>query len=177
MTGLPWRSMGPPVRLTALVLAGLAGLTGPVLTACGNNPGTSATSSAASSTTPTSATPGSSPSATSGCATPARGGGPHIGGLVTEADSGRTFCLPVGATVAVLLQGSTDHLWAMPAVHGDPTTVASQPSGALALRVGVTGRVLRATAIGSVRLTSTRDGCPAAQPSCPTTWSVTLVVR
>jgi hypothetical protein len=97
-------------------------------------------------------------------ATPAGARGPagcHGAAIaITQADAGKTLCVRVGGTVAVLLRSGDSHLWLRPLVSGSALKPA--PSGAASLAKGVTGAWFSAVRPGQVLVTSVRPPCQVA---------------
>jgi hypothetical protein len=92
---------------------------------------------------------------------------------ITQADNGKTFCVRVGDTVAVLLHSGDSHLWLPPLASG--SALKPVPSGEASLVRGVTGAWFSAVRPGQVFVTSVRPPCKVAvtagkgglQPSDP----------
>jgi hypothetical protein len=81
---------------------------------------------------------------------------------ITRADNGKTFCVRVGDTVAVLLRSSDSHLWLQPLASGG--ALKPVPSGEASLVKGVTGARFSAVRPGWVLVTSVRPPCEVAIP-------------
>jgi hypothetical protein len=105
---------------------------------------------------------------------PAGSAGCHGGAsAITQADSGKTFCVRVGDKVAVLLRSGDSHLWLPPLASG--SALKRVPSGEASLVRGVTGAWFSAVGPGRVFVTSVRPPCEVAvtagkgglQPSDP----------
>lgn len=99
-------------------------------------------------------------------ATPAGAKGPagcHSAATsITQADSGKTFCVRVGSTVAVLLRSGDSHLWLRPLASGSALKPA--PSGEASLVKGMTGAWFSAVSPGRVLVTSVRPPCEVKIP-------------
>lgn len=100
-------------------------------------------------------------------------------GVVTEADSGQTYCLSPSAHLEVYLHGSAQDLWSPIELDGD--ALRRIPSGKGMLALGVTGGFFIADHAGTARLSSTRRPCGTSAPagSCrsPRTVAITIIVR
>lgn len=79
---------------------------------------------------------------------------------ITQADNGKTFCVRVGGTVAVLLHSGDSHLWLRPLASGGALKPA--PSGETSLVKGMTGAWFSAVRPGQVLVTSVRPPCEVA---------------
>lgn len=97
-------------------------------------------------------------------ATPAGARGPagchRVATAITQADTGKTFCVRVGGTLAVLLRSGDSHLWLRPLASGSALKPA--PSGAASLAKGMTGAWFSAVRPGQVLVTSVRPPCEVA---------------
>lgn len=111
---------------------------------------------------------------------------PRAGNVITQADSGKTYCVRVGDQVTVILHSTQKSLWRAPLASGH--VLKGVPNGAGALVVGATGRWFKATRTGRSVLTSVRPPCRAVANSAGTSYpvrscaprdrfSVTIVVR
>jgi putative hemolysin len=148
------------MRRTTFHRTSLAAASLLLLAACGSQSGSGDKGGGAVSPKPT-PTPTSSPSpSVSG---PAAGCTPLTSEL-TAADSGRTFCLAQGGTVRVTLTGSEQRPWKKITEAGD-TAALTETNYGIMLRGGDAGSAYRATAAGTVTLSSTRPLC--AQPTAP----------
>lgn len=76
---------------------------------------------------------------------------------ITQADNGKTYCVRVGGTVAVLLGSTDSSLWLQPLASGSALKPA--PNGAASLVKGVTGAWFAAVRPGRVLVTSVRPPC------------------
>lgn len=131
---------------------------------------------------------------TAGCATaratapnhPAQRPCPGAGNVITQADSGKTYCVRVGDQVTVILHSTQKSLWRVPLASGN--VLVGVPNGAGALVVGATGRWFKATRPGRSVLTSVRPPCRTVANSAGTSYpvkscaprnrfTVTIVVR
>jgi len=106
--------------------------------------------------------------------------------VITQADSGKTYCVRVGDQVAVILHSARKKLWLVPLASGN--VLKGVPNGAGALVVGATGRWFKAAKPGRSVLTSVRPPCRAvansAGPAYPVRscavkdrFTVTIVAR
>lgn len=82
--------------------------------------------------------------------------------VVTEADSGKTVDLPVGARLEVFLHSSRSNMWS--AITVDGAALRPVADGKLALAVGVTGAAYVAEVPGKAHLASNRRLCPSPSP-------------
>jgi hypothetical protein len=100
-------------------------------------------------------------------ATPAGARGPagchSAATAITQADNGKTFCVRVGGTVAVLLRSGDAHVWLRPLASGSALKPAR--SGEASLVKGVTGAWFSAVRPGRVLVTSVRPPCEVAIPA------------
>ena len=90
--------------------------------------------------------------------------------VITQADSGKTYCVRVGDQVAVILHSSEKKLWLVPLASGN--VLKGVPNGAGALVVGATGRWFKAARPGRSVLTSVRPPCRAVANSAGTAYPV-----
>lgn len=115
---------------------------------------------------------------TAGCATaratapnhPAQRPCPGAGNVITQADSGKTYCVRVGDQVTVILRSSQKDRWRVPLASGHVLT--GVPNGAGALVVGATGAWYKATRPGRSVMTSVRPPCRAVANSAGTAYPV-----
>jgi hypothetical protein len=121
--------------------------------------------------------------ATAGCATARATATGHpkppcryADNVITQADSGKTYCVRVGDQVAVILHSTQRDLWQAPRASGN--VLEGVPNGAFSLVVGATGAQYKATRAGRSVLTSVRPPCRAGR-SCAAKdrFTVTIVVR
>jgi hypothetical protein len=131
------------------------------MTACGSSPGTVAggsTTSASPSPTGASASPSASPSAppVADCGTAT----PRTGDLVelTRADNGEKLCVNLGATVEVLLQGTTADKW-KPITSSSQLILAPKLDPGLTIPAGWTGAAFEAIRSGTAYAGSIRYPC------------------
>ena len=144
--------------LAATVIIGLSGLTA----ACGQQQAAARPADRAG---------------TAKCAAAASLSSPGATLTIDNADNGTVVCVPVGAHVIVFLSGTQARKWTP--IRSDSGALRSQPSGVLALRIGVTGAFFAAAHHGIARITSTRPGCQqGASAGCGTSlvFHVTVVV-
>jgi hypothetical protein len=111
---------------------------------------------ASSGSTPASA-PATAPA--TGTPTPCASGRSGDVRTVTDADSGATICLAVGARLEVYLHSTLSDMWSPISLGGN--ALAPQANGKGTLPIGVTGGFFVARTKGSAHLTSTRAACPA----------------
>lgn len=106
------------------------------------------------------------------CRTPAAGHGPRlIAGTLSDTDTGGTFCLDRGRTLAVYLHvapEAQDTRWS-PITSSATATLSAVPNGFLTAPLGVTAGFF----------TGRRDGVATLRSARPdgTAWQVTVVVR
>ena len=111
---------------------------------------------------------------------------PGAGNVITQADSGKTYCVRVGDQVTVILHSSQKDRWRAPLATGH--VLKGVPNGAGALVVGATGRWFKVTRPGRSVLTSVRPPCRAVANPAGTAYpvrscavkdrfTVTIVVR
>jgi len=101
------------------------------------------------------------PAGAGGSAGSAGSAGCHGGAsAITQADNGKTFCVRVGDTVAVLLRSGDSHLWLPPLASGG--ALERIPSGEASLVRGVTGAWFSAVRPGQVFVMSVRPPCQVA---------------
>jgi hypothetical protein len=95
---------------------------------------------------------------------------------LSSRDSGGTFCLRVGQSVLVYLNGSPTRMWAP--IHSDSSVLRPAPNGHLMLMRGVTGAAFTATRPGTAHITSARPVCTQKPVSCDAmiAFHVTLVI-
>jgi hypothetical protein len=98
---------------------------------------------------------------------------------VTEADSGRTYCLARAMRVEVYLHGTARDRWPPVTLDGDALRRTTSGKGMLAL--GVTGGFFVADHTGTAHLTAARRPCdqsaPVANCRAPRTFEITVVVH
>ena len=90
--------------------------------------------------------------------------------VITQADSGKTYCVRVGDQVTVILHSSQKDRWRVPLATGH--VLKGAPNGAGALVVGATGAWYKATRPGRSVLTSVRPPCRAVANSAGTAYPV-----
>jgi hypothetical protein len=99
--------------------------------------------------------------------------------IVTEADSGRTYCLARSTRVEVYLHGTAQDRWPPIKLAGDALRRTASGKGMLAL--GVTGGFFVADHAGTAHLSATRRPCdrqaPAGNCRAPRAFEITVVVR
>jgi hypothetical protein len=106
--------------------------------------------------------------------------------VITQADSGKTYCLRVGGQVAIILHSTQKKLWLVPLASNK--VLKAVPSGAGALVAGATGVWYKAAKPGRSVVTSVRPPCRAVANSAGTAYpvkscavkdrfTVTIVVR
>ncbi|HEX6469211.1 MAG TPA: hypothetical protein VF069_08960 [Streptosporangiaceae bacterium] len=98
---------------------------------------------------------------------------------ITEADSGRGYCLARSARVEVYLHGTARDRWPPITLEGDALRRTASGKGTLV--VGVTGGFFVADHAGTARLTAARRPCDQQAPvrdcKAPRTFEVSVVVR
>ena len=80
--------------------------------------------------------------------------------LITEADSGKTYCFRVGDTVDVFLHSTQADLWLQPLTSS--SVLKAVPNGAAALVAGATEGSFAAAQTGQAFVTSVRPPCQTA---------------
>jgi len=80
--------------------------------------------------------------------------------LITQADSGKTYCFRVGDTVDVFLQSTQADLWLQPLTSS--SVLKPVPNGAAALVAGATEGSFAAARNGQAFVTSVRPPCQVA---------------
>jgi hypothetical protein len=105
---------------------------------------------------------------------------------ITQADSGKTYCVRVGNQVSIILHSTQKKLWRVPLASGK--VLKGVPNGAGSLVVGATGVWYEAAKPGRSVVTSVRPPCRAVANSAGTAYpirscavkdrfTVTIVVR
>ena len=111
---------------------------------------------------------------------------PRANNVITQADSGKTYCVRVGDQVTIIMHSAQKDLWRVPLASGH--VLKAVPNGAGSLVVGATGVWYEATKPGRSVVTSVRPPCRAAANSAGTAYpvkscplkdrfTVTIVVR
>ena len=96
---------------------------------------------------------------------------PRANNVITQADSGKTYCVRVGDRVTVILHSSTEkNRWRAPLVSGN--VLEGVPNGAGTLVVGATGAWFKVTKAGRSVVTSVRPPCRAVANSAGTAYPV-----
>ena len=96
---------------------------------------------------------------------------PRANNVITQADSGKTYCVRVGDQVAIILYSSTQKdRWQAPLVSGN--VLKAVPNGAGSLIVGATGAWFKVTKAGRSVVTSVRPPCRAVANSAGTAYPV-----
>ncbi len=90
--------------------------------------------------------------------------------VITQADSGKTYCLRVGGRVAIILHSTQKKLWLVPLASNK--VLKAVPSGADALVAGATGVWYKAAKPGRSVVTSVRPPCRAVANSAGTGYPV-----
>jgi hypothetical protein len=90
--------------------------------------------------------------------------------VITQADSGKTYCVRVGGQVAIILHSTQKKRWLVPL----PSSKVLQgvPNGAGSLVVGATGVWYKAAKPGRAVVTSVRPPCRAVANSAGTGYPV-----
>jgi hypothetical protein len=87
----------------------------------------------------------------------------HASGVLSNADSGKTYCLRVGDRVGIILHSTERDLWRVPLASN--SVLKGVPNGALSLVAGATGAFYKATRPGRAMVTSIRPPCRATSSS------------
>lgn len=98
---------------------------------------------------------------------------PHcqrVTSILSNADSGKTFCVRVGDRVGVILHSTQKDLWLVPLASN--SVLKAVPSGMLSLVVGATGVFYMAARPGRAVVTSVRPPCRAAANPAGTSYPV-----
>jgi hypothetical protein len=85
---------------------------------------------------------------------------PRANDVITQADSGKTYCVRVGDQVTVILHSTQKNLWLEPLASGN--VLEGVPNGEGSLVEGATGAWYQATRPGRSVVTSVRPPCRAA---------------
>jgi hypothetical protein len=95
---------------------------------------------------------------------------PRANNVITQADSGKTYCVRVGGQVTIILHSTQKNLWREPLASGN--VLEGVPNGAASLVEGATGVWYKATRPGRSVVTSVRPPCRAAANSAGTSYPV-----
>ncbi len=98
---------------------------------------------------------------------------PHcqrVTSVLSNTDSGKTFCIRVGDQVGVILHSTQKDLWLVPLASD--SVLRAVPNGMLSLVVGATGVFYRADRPGRAVVTSVRPPCQAAANPAGTSYPV-----
>ena len=95
---------------------------------------------------------------------------PSAGNVITQADSGKTYCVRVGDQVTIIVHSTQQDLWLDPLASGN--VLVAVPSGEGALVIGATGAWYEAARPGRSVVTSVRPPCRAAANSAGTAYPV-----
>jgi len=90
--------------------------------------------------------------------------------MITQADSGKTYCVRVGNQVSIILHSTQKKLWLVPLASGN--VLKGVPNGAGSLVVGATGVWYEAARPGRSVVTSVRPPCRAVANSAGTAYPV-----
>ena len=90
--------------------------------------------------------------------------------VITQADSGKAYCVRVGDQVTIILHSTQKNLWLQPLASGN--VLRGVPNGAASLVEGATGAWYQATRPGRSVVTSVRPPCRAAANSAGTSYPV-----
>jgi len=90
--------------------------------------------------------------------------------VITQADSGKTYCVRVGDQVTIILHSTQKNLWLEPLASGN--VLEGVPNGAASLVEGATGACYQATRPGRSVVTSVRPPCRAAANSAGMSYPV-----
>jgi hypothetical protein len=100
---------------------------------------------------------------------------PRANHVITQADSGKTYCVRVGDQVAIILHSTQKNLWLEPLASGN--VLEGVPNGAASLVEGATGAWYQATRPGHSVVTSVRPPCRAAANPAGTSYPVSSCAR
>jgi hypothetical protein len=95
---------------------------------------------------------------------------PRANNVITQADSGKTYCVRVGDQVTVILHSTQKDRWKVPLASGHVLTGA--PNGMGSLVAGATGAFYKAIKPGRSVVTSVRPPCRAVANSAGTSYPV-----
>ena len=95
---------------------------------------------------------------------------PRANNVITQADSGKTYCVRVRDQVTIILHSTQKNLWQGPLASDD--VLEGVPNGAASLVEGATGAWYKATRPGRSVVTSVRPPCRAAANSAGTSYPV-----
>jgi putative hemolysin len=95
---------------------------------------------------------------------------PRADNVITQADSGKTYCVRAGGQVSIILHSTQKNLWRVPLASGH--VLKAVPNGAGSLVAGATGIWYKATRPGRSVVTSVRPPCRAAANSAGTAYPV-----
>jgi hypothetical protein len=95
---------------------------------------------------------------------------PRANNVITQADSGKTYCVRVGDQVTIILHSTQKNLWLVPLASGN--VLEGVPNGAASLVEGATGAWYKATRPGRSVVTSVRPPCRAAANPAGTSYPV-----
>jgi hypothetical protein len=95
---------------------------------------------------------------------------PRANNVITQPDSGKTYCVRVGDQVTIILHSTQKNLWLEPLASGN--VLEGVPNGAASLVEGATGAWYQATRPGRSVVTSFRPPCRAAANSAGTSYPV-----
>jgi hypothetical protein len=100
---------------------------------------------------------------------------PRANDGITQADSGKTYCVQVGDQVAVILHSTQRNLWLEPLASGN--VLEGVPNGEASLVEGATGAWYQAIRPGRSVVTSVRPPCRAAANSAGKSYPVKSCAR
>ena len=95
---------------------------------------------------------------------------PRANDVITQADSGKTYCVRVGEKVTIILRSTQKNLWLGPLASGN--VLEGVPSGEGSLVEGATGAWYQAARSGRSVVTSVRPPCRAAANSAGNSYPV-----
>jgi hypothetical protein len=95
---------------------------------------------------------------------------PRANDVITQADSGKTYCVRVGDQVTIILRSTQRNLWLGPLASGN--VLEGVPDGEGSLVEGATGAWYQATRSGRSVVTSVRPPCRAAANSAGNSYPV-----
>jgi len=90
--------------------------------------------------------------------------------VITQADSGKIYCVRVGDQVSIILHSAKKKLWLVPLASGN--VLKAVPNGAGSLVVGATGVWFKAARPGRSVVTSVRPPCRAVANPVGTAYPV-----
>ena len=95
---------------------------------------------------------------------------PRANNMITQADSGKTYCVRVGDRVTIFMHSTQKDLWRVPLASGN--VLKGVPNGAASLIAGATGAWYKAVKPGRSVVTSVRPPCRAVANAARTAYPV-----